>query len=44
MEGREVMACVCGHSEEEHPDGKECEGVEGDEACLCLMYEEDENE
>lgn len=34
-----TMACICGHTEEEHPGGKECtEQVEG-EPCRCVMYE-----
>ena len=34
------MTCICGHEEDEHRDGSECE-VAG---CLCACYEPDEYE
>lgn len=41
------MACVCGHTEEEHnPVTGTCEfePEEGEEACKCACYEEEEKE
>ncbi len=45
------MACVCGHSIEEHEDGP-CEGTNSvqdgkgrrEEPCQCLGFEDDEEE
>lgn len=46
-----VVDCLCGHVEEDHPNGKECEGTidttigTGEvcsEACPCVVYEENE--
>jgi hypothetical protein len=34
------VSCICGHEEEEHRDGSECQ-VEG---CLCACYEPDDYE
>jgi hypothetical protein len=34
------MTCICGHEEEEHRDGGECQ-VQG---CLCACYEPDDYE
>ena len=39
--GGEAMICVCGHPEEAHRGGRECNGEEV-EACKCAMFEEDE--
>ena len=34
------MACICGHVEEEHRLGHECEAAE----CLCVLYEEEDED
>jgi len=37
-EGERIMACVCGHTEEDHPRFKECT------ECDCICYEPDREE
>lgn len=42
------MNCICGHAEEDHVDGGECQGAVRfhgkDEPCKCVVYERDEDE
>jgi hypothetical protein len=36
------MACICGHAEEDHIDGRSCTVTTDDGECPCVCYEEDE--
>jgi hypothetical protein len=47
------MTCFCGHEEDEHfalgedaeaPGSTACAVGEGDEACMCIMYEPEESD